>query len=408
MDATVSSPEPDGSPADAAPLPLAGLRVLDFGHTVMGPCCGLVLADLGAEIIKIEAAPDGDRTRTLKGFGMGYFGFLNRNKRSLAVDAKTPAGRAILRRLVSGADVLIENFGPGAMQRLGLDYERLRQINPSLIYCELKGFMDGPYQDRPALDEVVQMMGGLAYMTGPPGTPLRAGTSVVDIVGGLFGVIGIMAALRERSMTGLGKHVKSALFESTVFLMGQHLSYASQSAEPIPPMPVRVSAWAVYDVFDLADGRKIFVGITSDRHWYGFCAEFALDELAADRTLATNNQRIAARARLVPALRTIFAGLDLAQASDKLVRAGLPFSPINRPEDLFADHHLVATGAILESRLPDGTELRTPRLPLSYGGESFGLRADPPDVGADTDAILAELGFDEKQIAELRRERIVA
>jgi crotonobetainyl-CoA:carnitine CoA-transferase CaiB-like acyl-CoA transferase len=408
MDAAVSGPEMEGTAANPQPLPLSGLRVLDFGHTVMGPCCGLVLADMGAEIIKVEAAPDGDRTRHLKGFGMGYFGFLNRNKRSLAVDAKTPAGRAVLRRLVSSADVLIENFGPGVMQRLGLDYDRLRHVNPRLIYCELKGFMDGPYQNRPALDEVVQMMAGLAYMTGPPGMPLRAGTSVVDIVGGLFGVIGVMAALQERAITGQGKHVKSALFESTVFLMGQHLSYASQSADPIPPMPARISAWAVYDVFDLREERKIFVGITSDRHWHSFCAEFGLDELAADPALVTNNQRIAARERLMPALREIFATLTLAQASERLARANLPFSPLNRPEDLFVDRHLVETGGILQSRLPDGTELRTPRLPLRYGSERFDLRTDPPDMGAHTDAILAELGFDDGQIAELRCEKIVA
>lgn len=388
--------------------PLEGVRVLDFGHTVMGPCCGMLLADLGADVIKIEPAPDGDRTRYLKGFGTGYFGNFNRNKRSIVINLKTEEGKEVLNRLLETADVLIENFAPGTMERLGIGYEHLHKGFPRLIYCALKGFMSGPYQDRQALDEVVQMMGGLAYMTGPPGQPLRAGASVVDIVGGMFGAMGILVALRERDRTGRGKQVRSALFESTVFLMGQHLCYASQSNDPIPPMPARVSAWAVYDLFDLSDGTKVFIGITSDKHWERFCNEFGCQALLAKPELAKNNDRIAARSTLLPEISRIVRSLTPEQVHDRLSKANLPFARVSRPEDLFEDPHLRETGMLMETRLPDGRPLRTPGLPLQIEGCTLDRKENPPSLGEDTDSILAELKFGETAIASMRKSGVVA
>jgi crotonobetainyl-CoA:carnitine CoA-transferase CaiB-like acyl-CoA transferase len=386
--------------------PLAGLTVLDFGHTVMGPSCGLVLADLGAEVIRIEPA-GGDPTRSLKGFGTGYFGFLNRNKASVAIDLKSEAGQAVAHRLVARADILIENFAPGAMERLGLDYPTVAALNPRLIYASLKGFLTGPYDQRLALDEVVQMMSGLAYMTGPSGRPLRAGSSVVDIAGGMFAVIGILAALRERDRTGQGALVESALFETAVFLMGQHLSYAAQTDLPVPPMPERVSAWAVYDLFTLADGRQVFIGITSDAHWVRFCEVFHRADLAADPGLATNNQRIAERGRLMPTLRDIFESLSLERAIALAEQARIPFSPVAKPEDLFGDPHLAATGGLLATTLPGGVETRLPRLPIFLNQEGFGLRSDPPAVGQDSLKVLRAAGYDEQTIADLVAQGVV-
>ena len=381
-------------------LPLAGLTVLDFGHTVMGPTCGLILADLGADVIRVEPAT-GDPTRRLKGFGTGYFGFFNRNKRSIAVDLKTADGRTVGRDLIAKADILIENFGPGAMERLGFDYRSVSAINPRLIYASLKGFLKGPYDQRLALDEVVQMMSGLAYMTGPSGRPLRAGSSVVDITGGMFAVIAILAALRERDRTGQGALVESALYEAAVFLMGQHLCYAAQTEGPIPPMPERVSAWAVYDLFDVAGGRQVFVGITSDAHWERFCAAAGRADLAADAGLATNNQRIAARGRLIPELRAMFAAMTADQVIALAEDARIPFSPIARPEDLFDDPHLVATGGLLETRLPGGVDTRLPRLPIRIAEQGFGLTRDPPAAGAHSGQVLRGFGFSEARIAAL-------
>jgi len=382
-------------------LPLAGVVVLDFGHTVMGPSCGLILADLGAEVIKIEPVPEGEPTRFLKGFGTGYFGYFNRNKQSLMVDLKSVEGREVALRLVARADVLIENFGPGTMERLGLGYETLCEANPRLIYTRLKGFFEGPYQDRVALDEVVQMMTGLAYMTGPSGRPLRAGTSVVDICGGMFAAIGILAALRERETTGRGQLVGSALFETAVFLMGQHLCYAAQSSEPVPPMPERVSAWAVYDLFTLADGSQLFVGITSDRHWQRFCAAAGRKDLALDDGLATNNQRIAARPRLMAIMRVLFGALQPADAIAICEEASIPFAPIARPEDLFEDAHLAATDGLMRTVLPNGTETRLPRLPVKLGDRDLGLRSDPPAAGAHSRAVLERFGMTRNEIDRL-------
>lgn len=386
--------------------PLAGLTVLDFGHTVMGPSCGLVLADLGADVIRIEPA-GGDPTRALKGFGTGYFGFFNRNKRSLAIDLKSAAGQAVAQQLVRHADVLIENFAPGAMARLGLDHATVATINPRLIYASLKGFLKGPYDQRMALDEVVQMMSGLAYMTGPTGRPLRAGSSVIDITGGLFAVIGILTALRERERTGKGALVESALFEAAVFMMGQHLSYAAQSDGPVPPMPERVSAWAVYDLFSLKDGRQFFVGITSDAHWQRFCDVFERPDLGADPRLATNNERIASRERLMPILREIFGRLQLPEAMTLAETARIPFSPVARPEDLCTDPHLTATGGLLPTQLPGGVFADLPRLPIALDHEMFGLTRDPPSVGQHSRDVLASAGLGTAAIDALIAEGVV-
>lgn len=382
-------------------LPLEGIRVLDFGHTVMGPACGLILADLGADVIKVEPAPGGDPTRRLAGFGSGYFGFFNRNKRSLSVDLKTAEGREVVLRLLRDSDVLIENFAPGTMDRLGLSADTLKEVNPELIYASLKGFLDGPYRDRLALDEVVQMMGGLAYMTGPSGRPLRAGTSVIDITGGMFAVIGILSRLLQRQAGKGAGPVQSALFETTVFLMGQHLCYASQGDAPIPPMPERVSAWAVYDLVTLSDDSPLFVGITTDSHWQRFCEVFARPDLLADAGLATNNQRVAARDRLLPEVRAIFAGLDPATAMARCDKARIPFAPIARPEDMFEDPHLAATGGLMPTELPNGTQTNLPRLPLQLDGATLALRHQPPGPGAHTTEILREAGYSPSEIKAL-------
>lgn len=387
--------------------PLHDIRVVEFTHAVMGPAAGLVLADLGAEVIRVEPAPQGDHTRRLKGFGSGYYTFFNRNKRSLAVNLKTPEGQQIVRALLGTADVLIENFAPGTMDRLGLDYATVRELNPRIIYCSLKGFMEGPYQHRTALDEVVQMMSGLAYMTGPPGQPLRAGASIVDIMGGTFGAIAVLAALRERDRTGQGAFLQNGLFETAAYIMGQHMAYAAVSQEPVPPMPARISPWAVYRLFDTADGKQVFVGITSDKHWQAFCQAFDRPDLLADESLATNAQRVDARDRLHPELERMFAGMTLDEIVARCEQAGIPFAPVARPEDLFDDPHLNQSGALMEVALPDGRRAKLPKLPITLNGHRFGLRRDPPSIGEDTASILRSLGYTEEDIRRLHEAQIV-
>lgn len=382
-------------------LPLSGIRVLEFTHAVMGPAAGLLLADLGAEVIRVEPAPQGDHTRRLQGFGSGFHAFFNRNKKSLAVDLKATEGQAIVADLLRTADVLVENFGPGTMERLGLGYDDLSASYPALIYCRLKGFMQGPYVRRTALDEVVQMMSGLAYMTGPPGRPLRAGASVVDIMGGTYGAFGILLALRRRDETGRGGLVENGLFETAAFVMGQHMAYAAVSQEPVPPMAARVSPWSVYDQFDTGDGQRVFIGITSDKHWRQFCQAFNRPDLGADKSLVRNNDRIAARDRLMPELENLFASMDLADIIDRCETAEIPFSPIARPEDLFEDPQLNAGNSLVEVTLPDGRQTKLPRLPLALGGHRPDLRLETPDLGEHTRTLLLTLDYDEAEIEAL-------
>lgn len=363
------------------PLPLEGLSVVEFTHMVMGPSIGLILADLGADVVKVEP-PGGDHTRRLLGSGAGYFPMFNRNKRSVCLDLKAEAGKAAALELVAKADVVIENFRPGALAKLGLGPEALLDANPALIYCSAKGFLSGPYEDRTALDEVAQMMGGLAYMTGPPGRPLRAGSSVIDITGGMFGVIGILAALERRRRTRKGGHVKCSLFETAAFMVGQHIAQFAVTGTPAAPMPARVSAWAVYDVFETArPDEQLFVGVVSDPQWQAFCEALGLDDFAADEELAANNDRVAQRDRILPRLRSMFSDMTRSELVEKLEAIGLPFAPINRPEDLLDDPHLSSGDGLIELTLEDGKQARVPALPLEIDGARAGLRFDLPPLG---------------------------
>jgi crotonobetainyl-CoA:carnitine CoA-transferase CaiB-like acyl-CoA transferase len=403
----------DGKDADMTEqqkLPLAGVRVIEFTHMVLGPAAGLMLADMGADVIKIEPA-EGDGTRRLLGSGAGYFLMYNRNKRSLCVNLKSDAGREAVQRLVESADVVIENFRPGTMDRLGFGYETLSRRNPRLIYCSEKGFLHGPYENRPALDEVTQMMGGLAHMTGPPGKPLRAGSSVIDVQGGLFGAFGVVAALYQRHTTGCGQRVMASLYESTAFLMGQHMAQFAVTGEPAVPMSVRVSAWAIYQLFDTADGGQVFVGVVSDRQWQLLCEAFGLTELASDRTLHTNNDRVTNRDRLLPVIKQTFLAYSKQLLMDKLEEIGLPFAPVAKPEDLFDDPHLAAGAGLLPVTVPDGIrkgqETRLPALPLEMGGRRLGIHRDVPRAGQHTREVLSELGYTPAQIGALIEQGVV-
>lgn len=393
---------------DMGKLPLEGIRALEFTHAVMGPATGLILADLGAEVIRIERAPEGDHTRRLKGFGTGYFTYFNRNKKSIAVDLKSDEGQTIISKLLATADILIENFGPGTMDRLGLGYDALKERYPRLIYCSLKGFMPGPYEKRPALDEVVQMMSGLAYMTGPPGQPLRAGASIVDIMGGTYGAMAILVALMERKDSGRGKLVKNGLFETAVFIMGQHMAYSAIAEVEIPPMPARVSAWAIYRTFETVDNQQVFIGITSDKHWANFCEIFEREDLFAREDLATNNLRIDAREWLQPELETFFKTLTKAEIIEKADRAKIPFAPIARPEDLFDDQQLNEGGSLLDVTLPDNRKIKLPKLPMQIEGDNLTLRMEAPDVGEHTIVLLEELGYEKTHIQTLLQAQVIA
>ncbi len=385
----------------AQALALEGVRVVEFCHVVMGPACGLVLADMGAEVIKVEPL-DGDHTRKLTASGAGFFPTYNRNKKSFAVDFKSPQGHEAVLKLIASADVVIENFRPGAMDKLGFGEAALRKMKPSLIYCSLKGFLPGPYDHRPGLDEVVQMMGGLAYMTGGRFGPLRAGASVNDVMGGMFGAIAILGALHQLKATGQGQYVQSGLFENCALLMGQHMLEGFATGKPVKPMPDRVRAWALYDNFKTCDGELVFVGVVSDRQWKVFCEAFGLQELLADPVLKTNPQRVEARPRILPIVTEIFGKMSKSELMAKCDELGLPFAPISKPEDLFDDPHLNASGGLVPVTMPhSGIKTKVPNLPIEMNGARLGTRLDIPKIGEHTREVLGALGYEVAAIAGL-------
>jgi len=386
--------------------PLSGLKVLEFSHAVMGPTAGLVLAELGAEVVKVEPL-GGDHTRRLGGFAAGFFAAFNRNKKSIALDLKHPDGQAALHRIAASADILVENYAPGTMDRLGCGYEALAKTNPCLIYLALKGYLPGPYENRPALDEVVQFQSGLSYMTGPPGQPIRAGASIIDILGAVFGVVAIQAALRERDTTGQGQLVKSALFETAAFLMITHMAGFAATGIAAEPMPARRGAWAIYDVFHTSDG-ELFIGVTSDQQWKRFTDEFGLDELALDPRLQSNVARVEERSWLIPKLKDVIAGFLQSEVEERCERAHVSWSPVAKPQDLFSDAHLLATGGLLDvfvSRFGEGEGAIAglPALPITFGvdGARPALERQPPRVGEHNHEILKAAGLSVEEIASL-------
>lgn len=391
-------------------LPLAGIRVVEFTHMVMGPTCGLVLGDLGAEVIKVEPIA-GDNTRRLLGLGAGFFPNYNRNKKSIAIDLHTDAGKKIAHQLIATADIVSENFKAGTIERLGLGYADLAKQHPRLIYLSMKGFLPGPYEHRTALDEVVQMMGGLAYMTGPAGQPLRAGASVNDMMGGIFAALGAIAALRSRDITGKGQEVQSALFENNVFLVGQHMMQYAVTGKPASPMPSRISSWGIYDVFTVKNDEQIFLAVVTDTSWKIFCEIFGFQDLFADERITSNNLRVEAREWLIPELRARLKGYSAQTLADLFEQNGLPYAPISKPHELLNDPHLTETGGLARIRLPDPQEDRieglTPLLPLVMDGERLGVRLDPPRLGEHTSAILESLGYGVMDIAQLCRDGVV-
>ena len=379
-------------------LPLDGITIVEFSHIVMGPTCGAVLADLGADVIRVESLDGGDRSRRANG-GFAYF---NRNKRCICIDLKSPTGLAVARDLLCTADALLENFGPGTMDRLGLGWDAVHALNPRLIYCALKGFLPGPYDHRASLDELAQFMSGLAYMTGPPGQPLRAGASVVDIMGGVMGALAMLAALRQRDRDGVGRKVNSALFESAAFLVGQHMAVEAATGKAPPPMPARTRTWGVYETFQTRNGEMLFIGITSDNQWRSFCRIFDRPDLLADARFTTNAERVANRAALHEYVAEIMRAHDIDALLRLLDPANIPFAPVRRPSDLFDDPQLNADGRMLPIRMPDGSVAKLPSLPVCFDGTAPGLRLQPPDPGEHTDAILRALGYDDARIAALR------
>jgi crotonobetainyl-CoA:carnitine CoA-transferase CaiB-like acyl-CoA transferase len=372
-------------------LPLTGVRVVEMTHMVMGPTCGMILAQLGAEVIKVEP-PGGDKTRSLGGMGTSFFPLFNRGKRSVVLDLAKPADQEIMHRLLASADVFLENFRDGLLDKQGLGADELKRKHPHLIVAGHKGFLSGPYEHRPALDEVVQMMSGLAVMTGTKQKPQRVGSSANDIMGGMFGAIAILAALYQKRGGGAdGADIRIGLFENCLFLVAQHMVEYEMTGNRPRSMPEREHAWPIYDIFDTAGGERIFIGAVTEGHWQSLCKEFGLKELLDDPSLSTTTERILARGRIIPRVAEVIGRQNIADLSATLDRLNICFSPINRPEDLFDDPHVLRDGGLVNATNADGAAFRVPALPVEWNGGSIGDGLKVPVLGADTAAILSEL-----------------
>ena len=388
------------------------MRVLELGHIIAGPSAGLLLADLGADVIKVERAGDGDSSRALPAGSSALFHFLNRNKRSLAIDLKGSAeGRELFLRLVKGTDVVIDNFAYGAVESMGLGYDVLSKTNPRVIYLAIKGFLPGPSEARPFLDELAQASAGLSFMTGPKGQPTRAGASIVDVGAATYGIVAVLAALRQRDRTGVGQKITSGLYETTVFWVGQWIAQHYATGEPSIPLPEMKQGtrmgWGVYQFFATADGEQIFIGITSNGHWERFCKEFGLNELFADERLNDNAKRVAARAWLPPRIAEAMRTFPIAELSERLERARIPFAPLRRPDQLVDEPHLNAAKQFMETPLPGGKTGKLPKLPVKSSAYDFTLRRTAPALGEHTRDVLAEFGLTKDEIDDLASRRVI-
>ena len=374
-----------------AGLPLEGVRVVEMTHMVMGPSCGMILAQLGAEVIKVEP-PAGDKTRSLGGMGTSFFPLFNRGKRSVVLDLAISEDRETMHRLLATADIFLENFRDGQLEKQGLGADELRERHPHLIIAGHKGFLSGPYQHRPALDEVVQMMSGLAAMTGTREKPQRVGSSANDIMGGMFGVISILAALyQKRSGRSEGADIRIGLFENCLFLVAQHMVEYEMTGNKPRSMPEREHAWPIYDIFETKGGERIFIGVVTEGHWQSFSREFGLAEFLDDPALGTTTDRILARGRIIPRASEEIKRWDVAELSTRLDRLNICFSPIHRPEDLFDDPHVLRPGGLVNNTNANGASFRVPALPIQWNGANIGEGLKVPPLGADTADIRAEL-----------------
>lgn len=384
--------------------PLSGVTVLELGHIVAGPFCTLLLADLGAEVIKVEHPEYGDAVRDSSPVGNSSFNYVNRDKLGVTVDLKSDEGHAVFDDLLSEADVLVENFAPGTPERLGVGYEDLREDHPELVYCSIKGFNAGPYEDYPALDPIAEAMSGLMSVTGHAGQPpVRSGTSIADMAASFYGAIAVLGAVYQRERTGEGQKLSVPLFESTVSLMGYWLSYTQAYDEVPDPLGASHPNWAPYDVFETADDSWVFVGPSSERQWTAFCEALSLDLHEDDRfaSLADRREHVE---ELTEILRAELRAHDEDELVGTLREAGVPVAPVNDTRDVCADPHLEATDALAEVETAEGEHatVKVPRFPVVSTGFDRIDSEKPPSLGEDTDAVLGALGYPPERIEELR------
>lgn len=393
-------------------LPLKGVRVLELSHIVAGPSGGMMLGDLGADVIKIEHPSTGDTARSQANQGNTFYTY-NRNKQFLALDLRQAKGKAIFEKLVKQSDIVLDNFAPGAMKRLGLDYSWGSKVNPRIIYCSVKGFLPGPYGDRPFLDELAQMAGGIAYLTGFEGKPMRAGASITDIGAATYGVMGILAALYRREQTGVGDCIEAGLYETVVFWISQYITGAQLSGKNPPPRGEQTSGmgkamgWGVYQLFPTKDGTQVFIAVTGNRHWTGLCDALGFDDWKNAPEFNNNRKRTAEKWRIAERITEAVKQLTYEDITARLYKALVPYSPVGTPLSILGDKHMGEADRWMQLKVGDKA-FKVPKMPFSMSGtQDFEAQKQPAFLGEHTDAILASLGYTQSDIDALKAEKVV-
>lgn len=390
---------------------LDGIRVIDLSRILSGPYCTMILADMGADVIKIEP-PQGDDTRA---WGppfiddqSSYFLSVNRNKKSIVINLKTPEGKSILLDLIKTADIVVENFRPGTLKKLGLDYEVLSQVNKRIILASISGFgQTGPYAMRPGYDVIAQGMGGLMSVTGEPGrAPVKAGFSVADVGSGMWATIGILLALQSRHQTGVGQWVDASLMETLIswqtYLAGNYF------ATGVNPKPLGGAHPNIcpYQVFPAEDGY-FNLAVGNDTLWKKFCEVLELTHLTDDPRYSTNPKRVENRDILVPLLEDLFKTKPFKHWVERLEAAGVPAGPVYELSDLFEDPHVIAREMVVPMQHPSIGEIKQVGIPIKLSETPGELLTPPPLLGQHTNEILKELGFDDHNLLDLRTKGVI-
>jgi crotonobetainyl-CoA:carnitine CoA-transferase CaiB-like acyl-CoA transferase len=394
-------------------LSLDGVRVIDLSRVIAGPWCGALLADLGADVIKVEDTGPGDESRTWPphkdGEAAAYLLF-NRNKRGIALDLKQPEAVEVVKRLVKDADVVIENFRTGTMESFGLGYDVLDRINPRLIYCSVSAFgRTGPRKDSPGYEALMQAFSGIMSITGEPGgQPVRAGVSFLDLTTGILCALGVSNAIIQREKTGLGQRVDGSLLETAVSLLAFHAEgYLLTGALP-RPLGSGHPSLSPYRNFKCGDGQWIFIAAANDRFWQKLAKALGLTDLAADPRFEKNQGRVANRAELEGILEKTIGALDREPLLKRLEEADVPATPVNTVDQVMNDPQTAERGIVQRVMHPKLGEIPVVGMPLSFSAMTPGVRRHAPMRGEHTDEILAECGYSAAQIADLRARKVVA
>lgn len=395
-------------------LPLEGIRVLDLSRILTGPFCSMILADLGAEVIKVEMPGKGDDTRSwgppfIEGES-AYFLCINRNKKSMTLNLKKEKGKEILHKLVEKCDVLLENFSPGVTQKLGVDYGTICKINPRIIYCSISGFgQTGPYKDWPAYDIIIQGMGGLMGITGEHGRPpVRIGVAITDMGAGMYAAIAVLSALVAREKTGKGQWIDVSLLDSTV----SWLTYMAANYFATGEVPIRAGSAhpniVPYQCFETSDGKYLTVAVGNDNLWKSFCNALGLEELIENPKFATNPKRVENRNELIPILTKIFLTKTREEWMEVLLKERVPCGPVYTMDEVFHDPQVLHRSMLVEIEHPKAGRIRQIGIPMKFSETPGKIKAPPPLLGQHTKEILRSLlGYSENDIDQLKKEGII-